>query len=381
MTARAPADAAVTASALLARVVEHYHQTFCARREGQAYLATRGLTDPTLLKTFQIGYADGSLLKRLPRSGAVRHQLRTLGVITADGRELLGGCVVVPIPDPVTGAWTTLYGRGVKTARHCYLPGPLRGVLNYQAARSHDSVILTESILDALSFLQAGVTNALPIYGTNGFTTDHLDLLTRERVTRVILALDRDAAGQRATDALRERLMTAGLTVRVLTYPAPHKDANEVLVASNGTATAVFADCVAEAEPRETVTAPRVDVAPTAVSNEEAGVVTLTREGRTYHARVQSLLLGRLRVTVKVTKGDSFHVDTIDLYASRSRSEFARRAAKILTVDRETIETDLMAVLVEAEAVATTAPASTPATTTPTMTDAERAEGLERRSV
>lgn len=112
--------------------VVHYHQTFCTRREGQAYLATRGLTDPALLKTLQIGYADGSLLKRLPRTGAVRERLRALGVITVEGRELLGGCVV-PIPDPVTGAWTTLYGRGVRTARHCYLPGPLRGVLNCQA--------------------------------------------------------------------------------------------------------------------------------------------------------------------------------------------------------------------------------------------------------
>jgi DNA primase len=210
----------VNASALLARIVERYHETFCTRREGQAYLAARGLTDPTLLKTFQIGYADGSLLKRLPRTGAVREQLRALGVITAEGRELLGGCVVVPIPDPQTGAWTTLYGRGVRTARHCYLPGPLRGVLNFQAVRSSDTVILTESILDALSFLRAGITSAIPIYGTNGFTSDHLDLLTRERVTRVILALDRDAAGQRATESLRERLTAAGLAVRVLTYPA-----------------------------------------------------------------------------------------------------------------------------------------------------------------
>jgi hypothetical protein len=376
VTTRAPADAALSGPALLARVVEHYHQTFCTRREGQAYLATRGLTDPTLLKTFQIGYADGSLLKRLPRAGAVRDELRALGVITADGRELLGGCVVVPIPDPMTGVWTTLYGRGVRTARHCYLPGPLRGVLNYQAARSSDTVVLTESILDALSFLQAGVANAMPIYGTNGFTADHLDLLTRERVTRVILALDRDAAGRRATDALRERLTASGLAVGVLTYPAPHKDANDLLVACNGDASATFVRCVAEADPREAVLmAPRAEPAPAAVAS-EAGAVTLTRDGRTYHGRVQSLLLGRLRVTVKVTRSERFHVDTIDLYASRSRSEFARRAAKLLAVEREAIETDLLAVLVEAEAVAIAAPAPTSEPAAPEMTDAERAEGL-----
>ena len=376
MTARATTDPAVNASTLLGRVVEHYHHTFCTRREGQAYLASRGLTDPTLLKTFQIGYADGSLLKRLPRTGAVREQLRALGVITTEGRELLGGCVVVPIPDPVTGVWTTLYGRGVRTARHCYLPGPLRGVLNFQAARSHDTVILTESILDALSFVQAGITSAIPIYGTNGFTADHRDLLRRERVARVVLALDRDTAGQRATETLRGRLTTAGLVVGVLAYPPPHKDANELLVASNGNAAGILARCVAEAEPREATTvAPRAEPTPTPVSS-EAGIVTLTRDGRTYHARVQSLLLGRLRVTVKVTKGERFHIDTIDLYASRSRSEFARRAAKILAVDREPIETDLLAVLVEAEAVATADPASTLDTAAPEMSEAERAEGL-----
>jgi 5S rRNA maturation endonuclease (ribonuclease M5) len=367
----------VTPAALLARVVAHYHRSFCTRPEARAYLAKRGLTSPDLLKTLQIGYADGSLLAALPRSGAVREALRALGVLTAEGRELLRGCVVVPIPDPVTGAWTTLYGRGVRTARHCYLPGPLRGVLNFQAARSHDTIILTESVLDALSFLQVGIITAIPIYGTNGFTADHLDLLTRERVTRIILALDRDAAGQRATEALRERLTTAGLAVRVLTYPAPHKDANELLISCNGDAAEVFARCVADVDPRESPRpAPRIEPAPAAAAS-EAGVVTLTREGRTYHARVQSLLLGRLRVTVKVTRGERFHVDTIDLYASRSRSEYARRAAKLLGVERETIETDLLAVLVETETVATAAP--TPASessTTPAMTDAERAEAL-----
>jgi hypothetical protein len=64
VTTRAAADAAVNAPALLARVVEHYHQTFCTRREGQAYLATRGLTEPTLLKTFQMVHVErgGELL-------------------------------------------------------------------------------------------------------------------------------------------------------------------------------------------------------------------------------------------------------------------------------------------------------------------------------
>jgi len=171
-------------AAVLPRVIEHYHRTFCEREDAQAYLKQRGLTDLDLLRALKVGYADGSLLKVIPKQGEVRDQLLALGVITSEGRELLGGCVVVPIPDPLTNQWTNLYGRGLRTPRHCYLPGPLRGVLNFQAARLSPEVILTESVLDAVSFHQAGISTAIPIYGTNGFTTDHLDTLKREGVRR-----------------------------------------------------------------------------------------------------------------------------------------------------------------------------------------------------
>jgi DNA primase len=383
MRPRAAAAEARTPTTLLTRVVAHYHRTFCTQPDGRAYLATRGLTSPTLLKTLQVGYADGSLLTALPRGGTVREQLRALGVITAEGRELLRGCVIIPIPDPGSGAWTTLYGRGIRTARHCYLPGPLRGVLNYQAARSSGTVILTESVLDALSFLEAGIPNAIPIYGTHGFTRDHLDLLTRERVTRVILALDRDAAGARATATLTERLRPAGVAIDVLTYPAPHKDANDLLVASNGNAAEALARCVAEATPSaggaaalEPSPAPAPPASPAPALAREPGVVYLTREDRAYHARVQSRLLGRLRVTVKATCGAALHVDTLDLYASRGRSEFARRAATALGAPREAIEADLLAVLVEADAAPDEEPAPAAASTAPVMTEAERTDAL-----
>src|SRR5262249_51051360 len=155
----------------------------------------------------------------IPKTGELRDELLALGIITPEGRELLGGCIVVPIPDPLTGQWTNLYGRGVKTDRHCYLPGPLRGVLNFQAARLAPEVVLTESILDALSFHQAGVVTVIPIYGTNGFTADHLDTLKREGVKRVVLALDSDEAGRKATDALKGKLEAAGIGVRIASFP------------------------------------------------------------------------------------------------------------------------------------------------------------------
>src|SRR6266545_3558120 len=401
-----PSPPSISRHDLLARVVEHYHRTFCEHAAAAAYLRKRGLTDVEVLKAFKVGYADGSLLKTLPPSGDLRQELIALGVVTAEGRELMGGCVVVPIPDPLTGEWTTLYGRGVRTPRHCYLRGPLRGVLNFQAARSSNEVVLTESVLDALSFHQAGVAVAIPIYGTNGFTSDHLDLLKREHVSRVILALDGDDPGRKATAALKEKLTAAGVAVRVMSYPPNIKDANELLVSTNGNAGDVFRRCLDEADPRP---GPRAPVEPTssaiaprlssdlvlpaeapaavepAVTDPAAPApvpagdgLILNRASVTYHVRPLPALLGRLRATIKIERGAAFHIDTLDLYVSRSRTEFARRASKLLTIDVDAIEADLLAILVEAEK-ASSAAGTEPAAETqqpPPMTESERAEAL-----
>jgi DNA primase len=364
-------------TAVLSRVVEHYHRTFCEREDAQAYLAKRGLTDRDLLRVLKIGYADGSLLKVIPKDGEIRDELVSLGVITPEGRELLGGCVVVPIPDPLTGQWTNLYGRGMRSPRHCYLPGPLRGVLNFQAARLSPDIVLTESILDALSFHQAGISIAIPIYGTNGFTPDHLDLLKREGVKRVVLALDNDDAGRKGTDALKGKLTAVGITVAALSFPEGIKDANELLVSRNGDAGQVFRqllDAAAVSTPAPPSSPGPVSTSPSR-DEKAASALELVREGVTYNARVHSLLLGRLRATVKATKGEAFHVDTIDLYASRSRTEYAKRAAKALGVGTGAVEAALLALVVEGEKAAET-PASESEPQPAAMGEAERLEAL-----
>ena len=56
----------------------------------------------------------------------------------------------------------------------------------------------------------------------------------------MILALDNDDAGRKATDALKEKLTAAGIAVRVASFPAGIKDANELLVSRNGDAAEAF---------------------------------------------------------------------------------------------------------------------------------------------
>ena len=361
-----------TTRRLLGSVVEHYHRTFCERPDAQEYLKSRGLVDAELLKAWKVGYADGSLLKTLPKSGEVRDGLIALGVITAEGRELMGGCVVFPLPDPLSAAWINLYGRGAKTDRHCYLPGPLRGVFNFQAARAGEEVILTESVIDACSFHQAGVRNSIPLYGINGFTSDHLDLLKREGVKRAVLALDNDEAGRRATDSIKERLTAAGIEARAVEWPEGVKDANEVLVSWSAELLREIASGARQVEALndgqgedvagdsfpliDSVAQGQASALPTVspampIPPSKDGSISLSSRGLDFSARVQSTLLGRLRVTVKVARGDAFHVDSIDLYASRARSEFAKKVEKVLSAEAAHVEAALLSLIVECERV------------------------------
>ena len=379
-----------TTRRLLGSVVEHYHRTFCERPDAQEYLKGRGLVDAELLKAWKVGYADGSLLKTISKTGEVRDGLVALGVITAEGRELMGGCVVLPIPDPISAAWINLYGRGVKSDRHCYLPGSLRGVFNFQAARAGEEVILTESVIDACSFHQAGVRNSIPLYGINGFTSDHLDLLKREGVKRAVLALDNDEAGRRATDSIKERLTAAGIEARAVEWPDGVKDANEVLVSWSAELLREIASGHRQAEALErgqgegvpgVESFPLIDSVPAVsatmpIPPNKDGSILLSRHGLDFSARVQSTLLGRLRVTVKVTRGDSFHVDSIDLYASRARSEFAKKVEKVLSAEAAQVESALLSLIVECERVGEADAGDVVSPQPEPMTEAERREAI-----
>ncbi|MGH9337772.1 MAG: toprim domain-containing protein, partial [Vicinamibacteria bacterium] len=249
-----------------------------------------------------------------------------------------------------------------------------RGIVNFQATKLSTEIILTESILDALSFHQAGVKNVIPVYGTNGFTSEHLDLLKRESIRSVVLALDNDEPGQRAAESIKGKIAAAGISVRAISYPEGIKDANEFLISRNGDAGDVFRKLLAEASPASSFSPPSPSPKPSGVVREE-GHLVLRKGAVHYRAQVYPPQLGRLRATVKVEKGERFHVDTLDLYSSRSRSEFGRRVSKALELEEDKIESDLLALLVEAEKTSKEGE-SKEAPGPPPMTEAERAEAL-----
>jgi DNA primase len=66
---------------LLNRITELYHASLLKAEAPQKYLANRGLTSPDLYRHFKIGYADGSLLKVLPKEGPLLQALEHIGIL------------------------------------------------------------------------------------------------------------------------------------------------------------------------------------------------------------------------------------------------------------------------------------------------------------
>lgn len=216
----------VNRSRLLNRVVSFYHKSFCEDQRAMEYLKSRGITDNSIFSDFQIGFSNGTLLNTIPDEGDILDALKQIGILNDKGHEMFYGSVVFPVSDENKDC-VGLYGRkvespGVKEFKesrnedhsmnsknaptHLYLPGPRRGVFNHQAAKRSKSIILTESIIDALTLYNAGFKEVIPCYGVNGLTDDHLSLFSRHQIKEVYICFDRDEAGEQGSERIKVQL-------------------------------------------------------------------------------------------------------------------------------------------------------------------------------
>jgi DNA primase catalytic core len=140
------------ANTLLEKVIAVYEKTFAEVPDGKAYLEKRGITDAGLFSRRRVGYANGKLKDLLPSDGAVRDELKAMGVLLDNGHERFAGCVTFPVYGP-DGRLVAIYGRytqdGLK--RHVYLPDRSTGLWNAAAVKTYSEIILVESVMDARS--------------------------------------------------------------------------------------------------------------------------------------------------------------------------------------------------------------------------------------
>jgi DNA primase len=333
-----PAEPAAGDLEWLGRYVEHCHTRLLESPEAQVYARSRGISTEAMT-VFRLGYADGTVGEVLSPEG--RGALRRVGVLTGSWRELMRGCLLFPLLDGERGHVVSLYGRHTGHRQHLYLPGERRGIFNPSGARETDEVVLVESVVDAAALWSLGLRSVVPIYGTTGLTDGILAHLAACRVGRVAVMLDADEAGQEAARRVAARLEGRGMTARVVELSA--KDGAEY-VAKGGTLDALRAllDEPAKAE-RARRAAP-----PEAAAGED-GALVYDVDGRSYRVRGLSPVgLDRLKVTLRASANGngSFHLDTLDLYQARARTQFAAATAKLCGVAEPQTERDLL-VLVE----------------------------------
>jgi DNA primase catalytic core len=222
--------------AALVQVVDYYHEQLKQSPEALGYLEKRGLRSSEMVERFRLGFSNRTLGYRLPEKNRkageeLRGRLTRLGILRESGHEHFAGSLVIPILGEGGGV-LGLYGRKVTpnlrpgTPLHLYLPGPHRGVWNVEALQASKTVILCEALIDALTFWCAGYRYVTASYGVEGFTKDHLEAMKRHGTRTVLLAYDRDDAGERAAEALAKKLLAEGMDCYRVQFPRG-MDAND----------------------------------------------------------------------------------------------------------------------------------------------------------
>ena len=384
---------------LLRRVVGFYHETLKQSPEALAYLEKRGLHQPELIERFQLGYANRSLAYRLPdkklKGGEVRVRLQQLGVFSEKGHEFLNGSLVVPLFD-ASGRVVQMYGRKLLdnlrsgTPKHLYLPGEHAGVFNAECLKASSEIILCEALIDALTFWVHGFRNVTTAYGVNGFTDEMLSAFTAHQIKRVLIAFDRDEAGDKAAIELADKLTKHGIECFRVQFPKG-MDANEYalqvtpapkslglalrkaewmgkgpapaapvsvgvlheelpMLTESGQMEVVQVPSLAAALPEPC--SPMPEQKPASVDAEVKEQETVFTFGeRRYRVRglAKNSSVELLKVNLLVSQGEAFHIDTLDMYSAKARQAFIKQASLEIGAGEDTLKADLGKMLLKLE--------------------------------
>jgi DNA primase len=355
---------------LLRRVVEFYQGILAKDPRGAKYLESRGIKDPNSLRDFGVGYANGSLLDALPPEGELLADLKALGIVTEKGYEFFSDCIVVPLWD-LSGTVTGLYGRRItdQEPHHLYLPGPRRGLINWQAAKRSSTILLTEAILDALTLYEQGFKNVMPCYGVNGLSDDHITCFQQFGVKEVILCFDSDEAGKKGAASAANRLSEIGISCSILTLP--DKDVNDYFQRHTPEE---FEALVKSAHPLTPIRSEAIESrAERFFEPTEAGFRTGYGD-RIYEVKGIHRQGVQLRVTLlcmRESKG-AIYLDAVDLYSARARERFSQGAASMLKEREELIRDDLLRLTQRLERWGMTGTTDTPDEPSPQVQEAAK---------
>ena len=171
---------------------------------------------------------------------------------------------------------------------------------------------------------------------------------------RAVLMMDSDEAGRAAAVEIATKLREASIEPRCVELPVKDPaefiaqggrvDDVQALIAGSVPGSAGILPASASSEQQ----AGGTPALPGTLQGEATadGAINFTIDGRAYRVRGLSPTgLDRLRVNVRITVGQSFHLDTLDLYQARARGLFAQSAAKLCGVSQQQVGADLLQIV------------------------------------
>jgi hypothetical protein len=318
-TGRALIVAGIDAMKLLKQIHLVCHRAFAEGPQGRALAGRLGLDADGFAQRMLLGYAEPSLLGAIPQTGAVREALQDLGFLRPDGSLAIAKHLIVPIVDrrDVLAGLVTISEKGEERLFPASLSTapfeaqPLRG----------KPVIVVDRMIQALRYKQVGVLSVLPLLGAPGPAEEQF--LKVERPLKAYC----DARGPEAVRFL-QRLEVPCFE---LSTPWP-------MIAAQ------IQDAIDGASPVP------VDLGDDAVLRIRGESMTLTRAGREYELReLGEASPERMRVRLRAIKDAAFHLDTIDLFAARSRAAYAKAVAALFSVPQDHVERDLCLLIAKLE--------------------------------
>jgi DNA primase len=263
------------------------------------------------------------------------------------------GCIIFPLVNEgckVVG----LYGRAVKGRGH-YYTADRAGLYPEYPDPTTATLLLTESVIDAASIV--GILDSvtvLALYGTNGLTAEHRhEIKTLGNLQEVVLALDGDEAGRKATGGIAAELKALRPGLKVTTLDLPDgEDINGMWVSHADEEAGWLQDLykgrrvIGEEEQ-----VPNTEVKPDSITAIKAGLGKLTIQphyleylGIAARYRVRGGIRGgaeSLKVSLQIQSTGQDYRAKVDLYEYKQTMTLAERTASVLELRKDQVLDDL----------------------------------------
>ena len=221
MTGSSQQEVPLSKVAILTKYYQGAIHSMQRNKKGKEYVETRAL-DYERLRIGFCGYDIGKSWKGGYKSNAIKL-----------GLDKIKNCLLFPTKNKANEI-VSIYGRSISAnpkVRHFYLSGGFKGLYPSYPKSETRRLVLTESIIDAATLVQYTEEATLALFGTNGFTKEHEQVIKDlDQLEEVILFFDGDEAGLAAVEKYKVKLRELRSDIKISYVDTPEgEDVNSLV--------------------------------------------------------------------------------------------------------------------------------------------------------